>query len=163
MTTHVFVIGLDDFNLRQLRTIRDASSYQFHGLLPYDMVVNPAHYPIDAMIEQGRSELEAAGVPVHALIGDWEFPTTALLAVVPHRFAAGAIAAGGPYGAAQSVGEGLHARFPSPWRTPDSWGHAATAPSGRTSARSPERYIRDPGGPNGSGTNRSAVRSGAAW
>jgi biotin carboxylase len=81
MTTHVFVIGLDDFNLRQLRTVKDASSYEFHGLLPYDMVVNPAHYPVDGMIDRGHRELEEAGVPVHALIGHWDFPTTALLAV----------------------------------------------------------------------------------
>ena len=81
MTTHVFVIGLDDFNRRQLETIRNAEAYTFHGLLPYDMVVNPESYPIDEMIEEGRRELDQAGVPVHAIIGHWDFPTTALLAV----------------------------------------------------------------------------------
>ncbi|MCW8125613.1 ATP-grasp domain-containing protein [Microbulbifer halophilus] len=81
MTAHVFVIGLDHFHLRQLRTIRNAGDYRFHGLLPYDMVVNPETYPIGEMIEQGRRELSAAGVPVEAVIGHWDFPTTALLAV----------------------------------------------------------------------------------
>ncbi|MBB3059395.1 ATP-grasp domain-containing protein [Microbulbifer rhizosphaerae] len=81
MTTHVFVIGLDEFHLRQLQTIRNADAYAFHGLLPYDMVVNPETYPIEDMIEHGRRELAGAGVPVDAIIGHWDFPTTALLAV----------------------------------------------------------------------------------
>lgn len=81
MTTHVFVIGLDDFHLRQLQTIRNAENYTFHGLLPYDMVVNPESYPIEEMIAEGRRELAGAGVPVDAIIGHWDFPTTALLAV----------------------------------------------------------------------------------
>ncbi len=81
MTTNVFIIGLDEFNLAQLRTIRNAEGYAFHGLLPFDMVVNPESYPVDEMIEQGREELRASGVSVDAIIGHWDFPTTALLAV----------------------------------------------------------------------------------
>ncbi|WP_237057716.1 ATP-grasp domain-containing protein [Microbulbifer sediminum] len=81
MTTHVFVIGLDEFHLRQLQTIRNAEEYTFHGLLPYDMVVNPESYPIEEMIAEGRRELRGAGVPVDAIIGHWDFPTTALLAI----------------------------------------------------------------------------------
>ncbi|WP_237063376.1 ATP-grasp domain-containing protein [Microbulbifer zhoushanensis] len=86
MTTHVFVIGLDDFHLGQLQTIRDAGNYTFHGLLPYDMVVNPESYPIEKMIEEGRRELAGAGVPVDAIIGHWDFPTTALLAVFRQEY-----------------------------------------------------------------------------
>lgn len=81
MTKHVFVIGLDDFHLRQLEGIRHAERYSFHGLLPYKMVVNPERYPIDEMIERGLSEIEAAGVRPDAVIGHWDFPTTALRVV----------------------------------------------------------------------------------
>lgn len=81
MTRHVFVIGLDDFHRRQLNTVRHADSYAFHGLLPYDMVVNPDSYPIDEMIEQGLREIEASGVRPDAIIGHWDFPTTALRVV----------------------------------------------------------------------------------
>lgn len=86
MTTHVFVIGLDEFNLRQLRTIRDAGAYTFHGLLPYDMVVNAETYPIEEMIERGRREIAESGVSVDVIIGHWDFPTTALLAVFRREF-----------------------------------------------------------------------------
>ena len=81
MATHVFVIGLDDFHLRQLNTVRHAHEYAFHGLLPYDMVVNPASYPIEEMIDQGLRQIEGAGVRPDAVIGHWDFPTTALRVV----------------------------------------------------------------------------------
>jgi hypothetical protein len=54
----------------------------------------------------------------------------ALLTVLPHRFAAGAIVAGVPYGAAQSVGEALHAMFHARRRSPDAWAKLAKAGSG---------------------------------
>ncbi|MFW5954491.1 MAG: ATP-grasp domain-containing protein [Guyparkeria sp.] len=81
MTKHVFVIGLDDFHLRQLEGIRHAEDYAFHGLLPYGMVVHPESYPIDEMIERGMREIEASGVRPDAVIGHWDFPTTALRVV----------------------------------------------------------------------------------
>lgn len=81
MTTQVFVIGLDDFHRRQLATIRHADDCKFHGLLPYEIVVNPVSYPIEKMIEQGLKELEQADKGVDAIIGHWDFPTTALLAL----------------------------------------------------------------------------------
>ena len=81
MTTHVFVIGLDDFHLRQLNTVRHAREYAFHGLLPYDMVVNPDFYPIEEMIEAGVRQIEGAGVRPDAVIGHWDFPTSALRVV----------------------------------------------------------------------------------
>ncbi|KTG17496.1 MULTISPECIES: ATP-grasp domain-containing protein [unclassified Guyparkeria] len=78
MTRHVFVIGLDDFHLRQLNTVRHAHDYAFHGLLHYDMVVNPDSYPIEEMIDEGCRQIEGAGVRPDAVIGHWDFPTTAL-------------------------------------------------------------------------------------
>lgn len=81
MTRHVFVIGLDDFHLRQLNTVRHAHEYAFHGLLHYDMVVNPESYPIDEMIDEGVRQIEGAGVRPDAIIGHWDFPTSALRVV----------------------------------------------------------------------------------
>ena len=36
----VFVVALDDFHLRELRSIRDAERYRFHRLLSMDEAVN---------------------------------------------------------------------------------------------------------------------------
>ena len=81
MTKHVFVIGLDDFHLEQLRGIRHAEDYVFHGLIPYDMVVHPESYRIDEMIDRGMQEIRDSGVCPDAVIGHWDFPTTALRVV----------------------------------------------------------------------------------
>jgi len=81
MAKHVFVIGLDDFHLEQLRGIRHAEDYVFHGLISYDMVVHPESYPIDEMIERGMQEIRDSGVRPDAVIGHWDFPTTALRVV----------------------------------------------------------------------------------
>lgn len=81
MAKHVFVIGLDDFHLEQLRGIRHVEDYVFHGLIPYDMVVHPESYPIDEMIDGGMEEIRDSGVRPDAVIGHWDFPTTALRVV----------------------------------------------------------------------------------
>lgn len=54
----------------------------------------------------------------------------ALLSVLPHRFSAGAIIAGVPFGAAQTVGEALHAMFHARRRSAASWAEIARSASG---------------------------------
>ncbi len=78
---NIFVIGLDDFNLQMLKTIRGSEEYSFHGLLDYDQVVNPAHYPIEEMITAGNSQLDRFEGGVDAIVGHWDFPSTALMAI----------------------------------------------------------------------------------
>ena len=86
MTRHIRVIGLDDFHHQQLDTVRHAEQYAFHGLLPYDMVVHPDAYRIDEMIEEGLRELEEGEAPPDAVIGHWDFPTTALRVIFRDAF-----------------------------------------------------------------------------
>ncbi len=86
MKKHVFVVGLDDFNLNLLQGIRRAEDYVFHGLVPYKLVVNPASYCIDEMVEVGLRDIEESGVTPDAIIGHWDFPTTALLALFREKF-----------------------------------------------------------------------------
>jgi len=81
MTKHVFVIGLDDFNLRELETVHNASEYQFHGLVDYDTMVNPRSYPMAEIMAEARRTLEAAP-SVDAIIGHWDFPTTSMLPIL---------------------------------------------------------------------------------
>ena len=76
---NVFVVGLDDWHLEQLRTIRNADDYAFHPLLAFDEVVNPASYEIERLIEEGYATLDAFDGPVDAIVGHWDFPTTTLL------------------------------------------------------------------------------------
>ncbi len=81
MTKHVFVIGLDDFNLAELKTVHNAGEYTFHGLVDYDTMVNPPSYPMDAIMAEARETLKNAP-SVDAIIGHWDFPTTSMLPIL---------------------------------------------------------------------------------
>ncbi|RZU97870.1 ATP-grasp domain-containing protein [Spiribacter vilamensis] len=78
---HVFVIGLDDFNLAELQTVRNADEYEFHGLVDYDTMVHPPSYPMDAILAEARETLANAPA-VDAIIGHWDFPTTSMLPIL---------------------------------------------------------------------------------
>ena len=81
MTKHIFVIGLDDFNLKELQTVRNATEYEFHGLVDYDTMVLPASYPMDEIMAEARKTLEEAPA-VDGIIGHWDFPTTSMLPIL---------------------------------------------------------------------------------
>lgn len=78
---HIFVFGLDDFNLKELQSVHDADQYEFHGLVDYDIMVNPKSYDIDAILADARATLNAAP-SVDGIIGHWDFPTTSLLPIL---------------------------------------------------------------------------------
>lgn len=86
MTTNVFVIGLDGFNLEQLKTIRNPAEYAFHGLIPYDEIVNPQSYPLEKLLADARNELKTFDGRIDAIIGHWDFPTTSLLPILRREF-----------------------------------------------------------------------------
>lgn len=81
MAKHIFVIGLDDFNLKELQTVRDATDYEFHGLVDYDTMVLPESYPMDEIMAEARRTLDEAPA-VDAIIGHWDFPTTSMLPIL---------------------------------------------------------------------------------
>lgn len=76
---NVFVIGLDDFNRRLLETVRDAERLRFHGLIPYETIVNPDHYDIEEILHGAERTLDDFDGRVDAIIGHWDFPATTLL------------------------------------------------------------------------------------
>ncbi|PWG65416.1 ATP-grasp domain-containing protein [Spiribacter halobius] len=76
---NIFVIGLDDFHRRLLQTVRGAEHYRFHGLIPYDRIVNPESYPLEDLLHDAQRELDRFPGTVDAIIGHWDFPTTSLL------------------------------------------------------------------------------------
>lgn len=80
MTTHIFVPGLDDFHRQLLQTLRGSDDYSFHGLLAYDQVVHPSHYPISELLAAARRQLDGFAGQVDAIVGHWDFPTPELIA-----------------------------------------------------------------------------------
>ncbi len=85
MLKHIHVIGLDSFNLEELRSVPHAEDYAFHPLVPYPMIVNPPSYPMESIMETAWRELEAAP-GVDAIIGHWDFPTTSMLPILRRAY-----------------------------------------------------------------------------
>ncbi|HKK14545.1 MAG TPA: ATP-grasp domain-containing protein, partial [Gammaproteobacteria bacterium] len=79
---NIFVMGLDDFNLELLETIRDAQEYRFHGLLEYDYVVSPRHYPLEEWFSRAEDTLNTFPGSVDAIVGYWDFPTSTILPIL---------------------------------------------------------------------------------
>jgi len=83
---NIFVIALDDFNLAQLRMIRNADQYQFHGLIPFHELVGPRHYAIRYIYENALRQLHDFPGSVDAIVGYWDFPTSTMLPLLRRAF-----------------------------------------------------------------------------
>lgn len=83
---NIFVIGLDDWHIKQLNTIRNADDYRFHLLLDFDEVVNPKTYEMERLHRKACDQLDAFDGPVDAIIGHWDFPTTTLLPLLAREY-----------------------------------------------------------------------------
>ena len=78
---NVFVIGLDTFNLGLLEGINGPETYQFHALLSYEDAVRPdsGRIDFDHLLRNAEARLLQLEGPVDAVIGYWDFPTSALV------------------------------------------------------------------------------------
>lgn len=85
---NIFVIGLEPFNEALLKTLPEARDYRFHELLGYREAIRPAAATIDfdALVETAARRLDGFDGRVDAIIGYWDFPCSALVAVLRHRF-----------------------------------------------------------------------------
>ena len=86
MKKNVFIMALDDYNLGELRTIRDAEKYNFHSLLDYKEIVEAEHYPVKELLEKAETQLKSFDGSIDAIIGYWDFPVTTLVPILCERF-----------------------------------------------------------------------------
>lgn len=126
-----------------------ARAYGFALLAPEQKAVNNPNTCFNWFLPEdaGRGQGEAASIAAmidtmvaqHGLDGARVFITglsaggamaAALLAAYPEKFAAGAIIAGLPFGAAQNVRDALETMKSAPLRTPRQWGDAVRAAAG---------------------------------
>jgi len=82
---NIFVLGLDEFNLALLHTIRDADSYRFVRLLDYGEVAQAEHFSVPALLAKAQAELAAFPDTVDAVVGYWDFPCSLMLPVLRRR------------------------------------------------------------------------------
>lgn len=86
MPKNIFVVGLDDANLAELRNIRGAQEYRFHSLLRYDELVERNKQPFADFVERADRQLRDFDGPVDAVVGYWDFPTSSLVPILCERF-----------------------------------------------------------------------------
>jgi len=79
---HIFVVGLDDFHLAQLRTLPDAQQYAFHPLLNYREIKQQDSFPVRRLIEEGIRTLLDFTPRVDAVVGYWDFPVSTVLPIL---------------------------------------------------------------------------------
>ena len=79
---HIFVVGLDDFHLAQLRTLPGAESYCFHPLLTYREIKQQEHFPVARLLDEGIRTLTGFAEGVDAVVGYWDFPVSTVLPIL---------------------------------------------------------------------------------
>lgn len=80
----IFVLGLDEFNRRQLEALPCAENYEFHEALPTGRLKTYRERSIDRTLEGIREGL--AHRKVDALVTWWDFPCTLLLGQLNDEF-----------------------------------------------------------------------------
>lgn len=83
---HIFVLGMDDLQWRELGTIRNAKDYTFHEVLDIPSLVESETIDFDALLNRARADIKAAGVSVDAIVAHWDFPTSVLAPVLGKEF-----------------------------------------------------------------------------
>ncbi len=76
---HIFVVGLEEFRLKQLKALPDADNYRFHSLLTRREVRNRDRFPVKELLTDGIAQLQAFSEGVDAIVGYWDFPVSTLL------------------------------------------------------------------------------------
>jgi len=86
MANHIFLIGLNAFNLNKLRHIRGAEHHVYHGVLDPAEVYDTEVFPIPDMLRRAEDAIRSAGVPVDAIAGYMDFPVSTMLPILCRRF-----------------------------------------------------------------------------
>ncbi|MFV2176782.1 acetyl-CoA carboxylase biotin carboxylase subunit family protein [Actinomadura sp. LOL_016] len=85
MSQNIFVLGLDDLNLRMLREIPRLEQYRFHGLLTIGEL-QQGDIDFAELLERARERLDAFEGEVDAIIGFWDFPITSMVPILCARY-----------------------------------------------------------------------------
>lgn len=76
---HIFVVGLDQEHLRELRSLPGADQYRFHPLFSRVELKEQDRFPVDRLLGEGRRTLTGFKDGVDAVIGYLDFPVSTVL------------------------------------------------------------------------------------
>lgn len=83
---NVFIIGLDEFNLRLLEKLPLASECDFHSALNAKEIRGVDHFDIDSLINRASECIEQFNGKPDAIATYWDFPGTTILPILCRRF-----------------------------------------------------------------------------
>jgi hypothetical protein len=79
---NIFVVGLDDFHLAQLRALPGADRYAFHPLFTAREIKQQQSFPVPRLLDEGVRILGSFPDRVDAVVGYWDFPVSTALPVL---------------------------------------------------------------------------------
>ncbi|WP_410673987.1 acetyl-CoA carboxylase biotin carboxylase subunit family protein [Amycolatopsis sp. cmx-4-68] len=85
MSANIFVIGLDEENLRVLNRLPWAGTYRFHGLLSPEELQH-GEIDFEALLKTAQHELDAFDGDVGAIVSYWDFPAASLVPILCARY-----------------------------------------------------------------------------
>ncbi|MDQ2075305.1 acetyl-CoA carboxylase biotin carboxylase subunit family protein [Marinimicrobium sp. ABcell2] len=83
---NIFVLYLDDEHLQDLEAIPNREDVVFHGLLPAGERTRSEDFDVDAALDKAERQLRDFDEPIDAIIGYWDFPVTAMAAILCEKF-----------------------------------------------------------------------------
>lgn len=86
MKKHIFIIGLDDHNLKKLKNVRMASECEFHPALYVREMREVQSFPIQEIIDKTIERIRSAGTPVDAVVAFYDFPAMTIQPIVAEEF-----------------------------------------------------------------------------
>ncbi|NVK42816.1 MAG: ATP-grasp domain-containing protein [Oceanospirillaceae bacterium] len=83
---NIFVFGLDDFNLSELRALPGAAEYNIQPLFRYQDVKSGPEFPVRELYDGALGQLERFNGSIDAIVGYWDFPVSTMLPLLCRRF-----------------------------------------------------------------------------
>lgn len=86
---HVFVVGLDEFNRRELEKLNQYEGFEncrFHELLSYGDLGQTRSESFEKLLGKARAILESADTPVDGIMTFWDFPAQTLVPLLCREF-----------------------------------------------------------------------------
>ncbi|HVW44494.1 MAG TPA: ATP-grasp domain-containing protein [Amycolatopsis sp.] len=84
-TKNIFVVGLEDANLRTLRRVPGAEHYRYHTLLTVPEI-QEGEIPIADLIDKAINQLDDFDGTIDAIVGYWDFPVTTMVPILCSRY-----------------------------------------------------------------------------
>ncbi|MCF8232426.1 MAG: ATP-grasp domain-containing protein [Bacteroidales bacterium] len=86
MKKNIFVIGLDDFNLHMIQSVKNAENYNIYGLLDIHQLIDSGKYRLIDMLDLAKEELGKFDGSIDAIVGYTDFPVSTIAPILCEHF-----------------------------------------------------------------------------